>query len=92
MMNLPNDINLRIKNDFSLTEDQKLVENILSSLKINERDRVVRCILYIAKGNINSICEMERLAKIDYRDVIMSGEYEYPSGKRLRDFNEPFYT
>ena len=92
MMNLPSDINLRIKNDFPKREDQEIIENIFSSLKVNERDRVFRCILFAAKGNLNMLGKLEELAKVDYRDVIMQGEYEYPSGKRLRNFDEPFHT
>ncbi len=89
-MSLPTDIIARIERDFPRSEDEKLVSGILSSLQTNERDRVIRCILFAAAGDVKKIGELESLAKIDYRDVIMAGEYEYPSHKRLRDLSEQF--
>ncbi len=34
--------------------------------------------------------QLVELAHKDWRDVIMCGEYEYPSHRRLRDFDNPF--
>lgn len=91
-MDLPLDIKTRIENDFAHSDERNLVLKILSELQIEERERVIRCILFVANGDIDKLGKMEVLAKTDYRDVIMAGEYEKITDKRLRDFNEPFNT
>ena len=91
-MNLPIDIELRICKDFPEQNMQELVKNIFEEMSIDEKDRVVRCILFLANGNLKRLRDFVELAKIDYRDVIMTGEYEYPSNKKLRDFNISFKT
>ena len=92
MINLPTDILKRINQDFSSIDDRELIKNLLENLKVNERHRIMRCILFLAQGDLKTFGEFEKLAKIDYRDVIMNAEYEYPSEKRLRDFSKPFTT
>lgn len=91
-MNLPKDILDKINSDFPDTEERELIIEILSSLEVNESERVIRCILFTAAGNLDRLGNLEALAKTDYRDVIMAGEYEYPSVKRINDFNKPFCT
>ena len=91
-MKLPIDIDDRIENDFPDKDERELVKDIISALSVNEKTRVARCILFVASGDMNRLEKLEALASTDYRDVIMAGEYEYPSNKRLRDFNEPFST
>jgi len=91
-MDFPEDIELKIREDFNNHEDRDLVRKILSDLVVKEKLRIIRCILFVSKGNLDKLGEMEALANTDYRDVIMAGEYEYPTDKKLRDFNEPFNT
>jgi hypothetical protein len=91
-MILPEDIDARIENDFPSQDDRDLVKSIISALSVDEKIRVARCILFIADGDLDRLGKLEDLANTDYRDVIMAGEYEYPSNKKLRDFNDPFNT
>ena len=89
-MTLPADITQRIKTDFPKKEEFDLVESSLKELEVNEKNRVIRCILFAASGDFKAFSELEELAKRDYRDVIVAGEYEYPSYKHLRDLAKPF--
>lgn len=91
-MNLPDDIKARIERDFSDNGEKSLVIKILSDLDVKERDRVIRCILYASGGSLDRLRKLWLLAKTDYRDVILAGEYEFPSGERVRNFNESFTT
>ncbi len=90
MKKLPIDILDKINQDFSKPDDRELIIFLLENLNVNERHRIMRCILFLAQGDMDIFGEYEKLAKIDYRDVIMNAEYEYPSEKRLRDFSKPF--
>lgn len=89
-MNLPPDIELRIERDFVDMAERSAVKELFVGLEVQEKERVVRCILFVAKGNLDMLRKMEVLARTDYRDVIMAGEYEYPTDRRLRNLNEPF--
>ncbi|MCP4374353.1 MAG: hypothetical protein GY797_40565 [Deltaproteobacteria bacterium] len=90
MKKLPIDILDKINQDLSKPDDRELIIFLLENLNVNERHRIMRCILFLAQGDMDIFGEYEKLAKIDYRDVIMNAEYEYPSEKRLRDFSKPF--
>jgi len=53
--------------------------------------RLIRCALVASRGSLDRLrVEIEHL-KIDYRDVIMAGEYITKDGEhvRVRDLNEP---
>ena len=91
-MNLPTDIVTRVAQDFPAPADREQVLKELTELDVNERDRIARCVLFCAAGDLGQFRDMAALARLDYRDVIMSAEYEYPSCKRLRSFIEPFAT
>lgn len=47
-------------------------------------DRVVRCAAHASQGNLNKLDEMIQLMKIDYRDVIMAGEYDVLDRKLMK--------
>ena len=87
---LPDDIEARIAADFPAGTEQRQVREALAVLEVNEKARVSRCILFCAAGELARFAEMLALARLDYRDVIMAGEYEYPSCRRVRDFTLPF--
>ena len=89
-MNLPDDIVAKVTRDFRDAQEREFVLDTLSNLSVNDKNRVIRCVLFCAAGDIEMFRTMEELARVDYRDAIMNGEYEYPSCKRLRNFNEPF--
>jgi hypothetical protein len=54
--------------------------------------RCQRAALVGSRGSIEQLEYLVGLLKIDYRDVIVAGEYEGPVMKpqRVRDLNEPF--
>ena len=52
-------------------------------------DRLARCALFLANGSIEKLREAVQLGRRDYRDLIVSAEYDR-SENRLRDFNLPF--
>lgn len=90
IVSLPPDIIQKIKNDFPKKEEYDLVESTLKELEVDGKNRVIRCILFVASGDLKKLAQLEELAIRDYRDVIMAGEYEYPSSKRLRNLANPF--
>ena len=91
-MNLPTDIVARVARDFPTPADRERGLGELTELDVNQRDRIARCVLFSASSDMNQFRDMVALARLDYRDVIVSAEYEYPSGKRVRSFIEPFIT
>jgi hypothetical protein len=88
-MNLPDDIAAKAARDFPDAVDRAFVLGKLSSLEVNEKHRIMRCILFCAAGDKGRFCEMEQLARVDYRDVIMCAEYEPGTDRRVRSFIEP---
>ncbi len=61
-------------------------------------DRVFRCAVFVSQGDLSRLEAAIRMAKLDWRDLILSAEYEpKPGTKRslgdyvqVRDFNCPF--
>lgn len=57
-------------------------------------DRIIRCIIFLAKGNLTDLDKYIEKATYDTRDVMLWAEYEkfngYLNYKRLRDFNKAF--
>ncbi len=50
--------------------------------------RIVRCVVFLANGDMSKLRHFVGQAVKDYRDVIYWAEYD-PAG-RTRDFNQPF--
>jgi hypothetical protein len=84
-MTIDPDILERINSDF-LAQDRQSVIDALSAAKRN--GRISRCILVAAQGSIQRIRELLALADLDYRDVIVAGEYDL--GRRVRDLRVSF--
>jgi hypothetical protein len=55
-------------------------------------DRVLRCIVFLAGGDLERLEEMVALSQIDARDVIVMAEYDRDVRTRLRDLRRPFDT
>jgi hypothetical protein len=53
-------------------------------------DRLVRCVVFAARGDESRIRQLIELGRQDFRNVIMAAEYDVPGVRRLRDFNRPF--
>jgi len=90
------DITQRIYTDFGETADKatkKLLEAITKTDDL-KTDRVIRCIIYLAKGNLTDLNKYIESANTDSRDVMLWAEYtgitESKIPKRVRDFNKTF--
>jgi hypothetical protein len=49
----------------------------------------VRCIVFVANGDLNRIEKAIDLAKTDYRDLIVLAEYD-EKNERVRNLSNPF--
>jgi len=90
------DITQRINTDFGETADEatkKLLEAITKTEYL-KADRVIRCIIYLAKGNLTDLNNYIESATNDTRHVMLWAEYtgitESKTPKRVRDFNKTF--
>jgi hypothetical protein len=99
------DVMNRIKSDFSdnaedvikFIEEELLSDECLnrSEVFIGNRDRIIRCVIYLANKNLNDLIGYVIAAKDDPRDVMFWAEYinhyeQHPV--HVRDFNKPFDT
>jgi len=84
------DILAKVQKDFGADAGQALA---LLSLSVPETPRVLRCVLFLANGDLKQLAFYVRVAAGDYRDVIFWAEYvdhEKLNPKRVRDFNRAF--
>ncbi|MDF0718259.1 hypothetical protein PY092_19005 [Muricauda sp. 334s03] len=95
-MTFKEDIQQRIKLDFkdSAGKAIELLSNAISETDYLKTDRVIRCIIFLAHGDINNLEKYIDNAVFDTRDVMLWAEYEKLEGelnfKRIRDFNKTF--
>jgi len=90
---LPQDISAKVRQDFP--EDEAVVIlQLLSELEKENRgifsDRILRCIVFSAKGRFDEFACQVALARIDWRDVIMNAEYDRDRETHRRHFELPF--
>ncbi len=94
-MGFPRDIENYVLQVFGNEQFEGVVK-ILSLAKLHDgqepNHRLIRCMLVASQGSISDLGRSVELLAIDYRDVIMSGEYEYTDGDavRVRDLTLPF--
>lgn len=95
-MILKKDISNRIHSDFkkSSNEATEILQKGVSKTDYLKSDRVIRCILFSADGNLTKLKQNIEYAIIDWRDVVFWAEYSNLEGnktpKRIRDFNRTF--
>ena len=93
VMPLTDDILAKIRQDFSGGEMLPVIE-MLSELQKEDAvlfcDRILRCILFVARGEFNALADAVALARLDPRDLIINAEYEGHFGARHRDLSLPF--
>lgn len=89
----PTDILHRVTEEFGASSGRaiELLENVPSPL--TERVRILRCIVFLAEGDIRLLPLLIEHAFVDYRDIIFWAEYrdwlsERP--QRIRNFGRPF--
>lgn len=95
-MTFKSDIVDRINTDFgeTTTEAKKIIVDAISKDDNLKSDRVIRCIIYLAKGDLEDLNNYIMSAIVDTRDVMFWAEYSgINEGKKpmhLRDFSKTF--
>ena len=95
-MTFKDDINTKIQTDFGENETKAKTILIAAINKVDylKTDRVIRCIIFLAKGNLTDLENYIEAATYDTRDVMLWAEYEglkeNENPKRVRDFNKTF--
>jgi hypothetical protein len=91
---LPDDVSAWINAHFS-GEDAALARGALASAVDHTGarvgDRLLRCAAVGSHGRLDALLSLIDLLRVDYRDVIMAGEYDYV-GRRavhVRDLTQP---
>ena len=94
-MVLAQDIIDRLNRDFEDPGEAALALSVLADFAEEKQelsnDRIYRCIVFVARGDLNRLGEAIDLAKIDYRDLIVWAEYD-EKRERVRDLSFPFPT
>lgn len=95
-MKFKEDILQQIGLDFNDLSDKaiEILNKAISKTDYLKTDRVIRCIVFLANGDIEKLRKFIDNAIFDTRDVMLWAEYEKLSGefnyKRIRDFNKSF--
>lgn len=90
---LADDILAKIRQDFSGGEMLPVIEMLSELQKEDEQlfcDRILRCILFVARGRFEALADAVALARRDSRDLIVGAEYDGHFGARHRDLLLPF--
>ena len=93
---LPKDVQRKLEKDFGSLwkESQDQLRELVIRHKLYQSPRILRAIVFIAKGDQTRLKSAIKLAQIDWRDLLMEAEYTYQGqGKppqQVRDFNLPF--
>jgi hypothetical protein len=93
-VDIPADIIAKVRRDFLENEAVTVLELLSEFHKENPdiSERVLRCIVFLAKGNFEEFVRAIGSARVDWRDLIVAAEYDGWSGEenRRRDLNVPF--
>lgn len=89
-MNLPADIVEQVDSVFgeSAGEARRRLDSLASELD-PVLPRVIRCVVHLAKGDLERLEYNVRRARTDWRDVVYRAEYD-ESYRRIRDWGAPF--
>lgn len=85
-MELFHDILSRVRDDFPLDDFDSAVEVLV---KHNLNGRVARCAIFAANGSLESLRQWAKRATVDFRDVILAGEYDSVN-QQVRDLTHSF--
>ena len=92
---LLDDIAGQVQRSFS-GSDRDAATALLLNARIHDgsaaEPRLLRCALLAAQGSIEKLRHYVKLLEVDFRDVIVAGEYESTSGElvRVRDLSGSF--
>lgn len=95
MRELPRDIIIEMKSKFKSDFNSviTILMDYLSKYEYLNSNRIIRCVVFLAKNDIESFKYYLESAKIDPRDVIWWAEYHSEglvTNRRTRDFGKPF--
>lgn len=91
---LTQDIVRKVNRDFDQPDSAALAMSVLADFTEQHQelssDRILRCIVFVANGDLDLLDKAIDLAKIDYRDLIVSAEYDdqLRAGRSLRSPND----
>ena len=95
-MTFKDDINARIRTDFGENSSKAttMLLDAINKVEYLKTDRIIRCIIFLAKGNLTDLNKYIETATFDTRDVMLWAEYEglkeNEKPKRVRNFNKTF--
>ncbi len=92
-MSLPPDVRRRVISDFAPAQAQRTLarlESARNSAPTVFGDRIVRCAVFVARGDISTLEKAISLAHQDARDLIVWAEYDNEFGEAKRDLSKPF--
>ena len=97
MFRLKEDIIQQLQQDFSDLADSaiSILQDAINKTDYLKTDRIIRCIIFLANGDIEKLRKFIDNAIFDPRDVMLWAEYENLDNKdfkykRVRDFNKTF--
>jgi hypothetical protein len=91
---IPNDVMSFIARKFDLA-DREMAASILAGAKIHDGSaaspRLIRCAAVASGGSLERLRAQVEELMVDWRDVIISGEYDSVAGEllRIRDLDDP---
>jgi len=88
-MELASDILKFIQEKFPIDIQFEALRILRGMQKKGHNDRILRCALWSASGDVEKLKKLAELADSDWRDVIVAGEYDR-NDNRLRDLSLPF--
>ena len=92
-MTLARDIVEKVNQDFADPDETALALSVLADFAEQNQalasDRILRCMVFVANGDLDVLGKAMDLAMIDYRDLIVWGEYD-ENYQRVRDLSIPF--
>ena len=92
-MNLPEDVQIFLEQTFPAEERGEAVL-VLDQARIEDgtvpSPRLLRCAAFASGGNLKRLRQLASLLAVDWRDVIMAGEYELRDKVtvRVRDLSQ----
>jgi len=96
-MNIPQDVMTWVENNFSRSE-AALALSMLERAVIEDGSpaspRLLRCAAVASRGKTDHLAHLINLLQVDWRDVIVSGEYEINGDDwvKVHDFNHEIAT
>lgn len=96
-MPLPGDVTEFVTASFPASE-QEAALSVLAAARLHDGTepdaRLLRCALMGARGSLDSLRSLAGMLAVDWRDVIMCGEYELHGKEavRVRDLSQPLPT